>query len=82
MPQNIEPLFYVMINHEQSAGGYMTIEEARIEGRRMCDAESIPATCTIADPDGNQIESIEPTDGSSLSDQIAVFNRRHFKPRG
>lgn len=71
-----------MVNYEQSAGSYMTLEKARVEGQRMCDAEPIPSTWTIADRDGNQIESIDRTDGSSLSDQIAAFNKLHLKQKG
>lgn len=71
--------FFVMIDHEQSAGSYLTLEEARSQGLRMCDAEPIPSVWTIADADGNMIEPINRTDGASLSDQVAAFNKLHLK---
>ena len=71
--------YFVMINYEQSAGSYPTLEEARTEGQRLCDAEGIPSTWSIAEADGNTIEPIGRTDGRSLSDQVAAFNKLHLK---
>ena len=71
--------FFLTINHEQSAGNYTTLKDARVEGQRMCDADPIPSVWTITGAEGNLIETIQRTDGASLSDQVAVFNKLHLK---
>lgn len=66
--------YYVMIDHEQSAGHYPTLAEARTEGQKLCDAEVLPAVFSIQDADGNDVEPIERSDGRDLGQQVKDFN--------
>lgn len=69
-------MFYILINHEQSADTGATLEEARQKGQAKCDAEPIPATFSIYEEE-NWVEDIKRSDGRDLSQQIADFNRAH-----
>ncbi len=66
--------YFVMIDSEQSAGHYPTLQEARDEGQKMCNAEPLPCTFSIQDEDGNEIEPITRSDGKGLAEQVADFN--------
>lgn len=70
-------MFYIMINHEQTADTASTLDEARRKGQKLCDAEPLPGTFSIYDEDENLIENIQRTDGRDLSQQMADFNRAH-----
>ena len=69
--------YYVMLDGDQTVGHFATMEMAKTEGQKLCDAEEIPGVFTIVDSDGNEIERIARTDGRELSAQIAAFNARY-----
>ena len=72
-------MFYVMINHEQSADSAETLEEARVKGQQICDDEPVPGTFSIYDED-QFVEYIERGDGRDLSDQIRDMKSPTAKP--
>lgn len=67
-------MFYVMIEHEQTAGSAETLDEARIVGQKLCDEEPVPGGFSIYDED-RFVEDIERSDGRTLSDQVRDFAR-------
>jgi len=71
--------FYVMVDYEQSAAECPTLEAARIEGRKLADAEPIPCTFSIQDANGQHIEDITRTDGRTLPELMAAFDAEHRK---
>lgn len=72
-------MFYVLMNHEQSAASADTLDEARSKGQAICDAEILPASFAIYEEE-TFIEMIERTDGKSLGQQISHFIRLVSKP--
>lgn len=76
-PDDPEVSFSVMVDHDTTVGDFPTLELARSEGKKLCDAESIPASFAIYDIQGGFLEDIVRTDKATLSDQWAAFNRRH-----
>ena len=70
------PMFYILINHEQTAGNGATLDEAREKGQPLCDAEMIPAVFSIYDEE-TFVEDIQRSDGRGLSEQVALFNEKH-----
>ncbi len=78
--QGFKAPYFVVIDHEQSVSDHATLEEARSEGQKSCDAEKIPCSFSIQDADGNHVEDIVRSDGRSLKDQVATFNAT-FGPR-
>lgn len=69
--------YLLMIDGEQSAGRFDSIEAARAEGQKLCDAEPIPSAWTIEDEHGNVIEPLTRSDGRDLSAQVRDFNAAH-----
>lgn len=67
-------MFYIMINHEQTADTADSIEKAREKGQTLCDAELLPSTWSIYDADENWVEDIQRSDGRDLSQQMKDFN--------
>lgn len=70
-------MFYIMINHEETADTAESLDEARKKGQTLCDAELLPCTFAIYDDGENFVEELKRTDGRDLSEQIADFNRTH-----
>lgn len=69
-------MFYIMIDDEQSADSANTLEEARLAGQILCDAEMLPSSFSIYEDD-EFVEDIRRTDGRNLSQQIADFDVAH-----
>ena len=66
-------MFFVMMDHEQTVASANSLDDARLEGQRLCDAEFLPAVFSIYDEDV-LVENIERSDKRSLGDQISDFN--------
>lgn len=62
--------FFVMIDDDQTAGEFETIEQARSEGAKLSAAERLPCTFSIQDASGNHLEDIP---RRPLEDQIKAF---------
>lgn len=75
MRENCE--FFVMIDGEQSVGSYPTLDTARENGQRLCDAEPLPCTFAIMDGAGNEIEAIRRTDGRGLAELVRDFESHY-----
>jgi hypothetical protein len=67
-------MFFVMIDHEQTAGSAETLAEARIVGQKLCDEEPVPGGFSIYEDD-RFVENIGRSDGRTLSEQIRDFAR-------
>jgi hypothetical protein len=67
---------YLMVDYEQSVDCFEDLETARVEGQKLCDAEPLPSVWTIADEEGNTIETIERTDGKDLQQQMQTFRAK------
>ena len=69
-------MFFIMINHEQTADDAKTLDEARRKAKDLCDNEPIPSVWSIYDEAGRHIEDVVRTDGRTLSDQVRDLNAR------
>jgi hypothetical protein len=56
-------MYYVMIDDEQSAAECASLAEARETGRRLLNAEPLPACFSIQNAEGEHVEDIGATIG-------------------
>jgi hypothetical protein len=73
-------MYFILMDHQKTAGDAKSLAEARQKGQLLCDAESLPTTFSIYDED-TFVEDIKRTDGRDLSQQVADFNKAHPQRR-